>query len=370
MTQRQIAIIGTVGLPPRYGGFETLAAQLVRAAAKRGQAHRLTVWCSAPQSPLPLAHDYLGAKLRYLPLRANGAQSIPYDALALFQAAQSGHSAALILGVSGAVALPFVRGLSRMQIITHLDGLESQRRKWGFVARNVLRRSERLAARWSHEIIADNPEIAAHIRKTYGRTPIEIGYGHEDHDDPDPTADPTEDITDLALPAQYALAVARAEPENNLALILEAFSRDTPDLPLVAVSNWSGTAHGAALKARFASHPHLHLIEAEYDQARLGAIRHGAALYIHGHSAGGTNPVLVQMMGAGLPVAAWDCGFNRATTEGSAAYFNSAESLHSAMARLRDPRQGPRMATALRSLAQRRDRWEDVTEAYFRLLGL
>lgn len=370
MTQRQIAIIGTVGLPPRYGGFETLAAQLVRAAAKRGQAHRLTVWCSAPQSPAPRAPQYLGAKLRYLPLRANGAQSIPYDAWALWQAARAGHGAALMLGVSGAVALPFIRGISPMRIVTHLDGLESRRPKWGGLARSVLHRSERIAARWSHEIIADNPEIATHIRHSYNRAPIEIGYGHEDDEEQDASLGPRNDISDLALPQRYALAVARAEPENNLALILETFSQDNPALPLVAVSNWSGTAHGMALRARYGHHPHLHLIEAEYDQARLGAIRQGAAAYIHGHSAGGTNPILVNMMGAGLPIAAWDCGFNRATTNGDAAYFDSAKSLRAALARLTDPATGPQMATALRHLAHRRDRWEDVTDAYFRLLGL
>lgn len=363
MAPGQIAIIGTVGLPARYGGFETLAEELVRAAARRGLAHRLTVWCSAPQTAAPRPVEHLGAALRYLPLRANGAQSIPYDALSLLQAAQSGHSAALVLGVSGAVALPLIRGLSGIRIITHLDGLEWQRPKWGGLARAVLRRSEAMAARWSHEIVADNPEIAAHIRQTYGRDPAQIAYGHED-------ATPTAPIDDLKLPARYGLAIARAEPENNLALILDAFAKGGGQMPLAAVSNWSSTDHGRALKARFAHHPHLHLIEAEYDQARLNAITRGAAVYVHGHSAGGTNPILVRMMGAGLPIAAWDCGFNRATTHGRAAYFDSAETLQSVVARLCDPTHGPGMATDLRAIAEQNYRWEDVTAAYFRLLGL
>jgi glycosyltransferase involved in cell wall biosynthesis len=363
MASGQIAIIGTVGLPARYGGFETLAEELLRAAAHAGKAHRLTIWCSRPQTAAPRPATYLGARLRYLPLKANGAQSIPYDALSLLQAAQSGHSAALILGVSGAVALPLLRRLSPMRIVTNLDGLEWQRAKWSGLAAKVLKRSEEVAARWSHEIVADNPEIAAHIRQNYSRTPVEIAYGHED------TA-PTASIADLNLPARYGLAIARAEPENNLALILDAFGTGGGQLPLVAVSNWSGTDHGRALKAHFVHHPHLHLIEAEYDQARLNAIRKGAAVYVHGHSAGGTNPILVRMMGAGLPIAAWDCGFNRATTHGRAAYFDSAQSLQSVVSRLCDPDQGPPMAAQLRAIAEQRYRWEDVTAAYFRLLGL
>jgi glycosyltransferase involved in cell wall biosynthesis len=361
----QIAIIGTVGLPARYGGFETLAEQIVRAAARRGLSQRLTVWCSMPQTAAPRPAEVWGARLRYLPLRANGAQSIPYDALSLVQAAQSGHSAALVLGVSGAMALPLMRGLSGMRIISHLDGLEWQRPKWGRLARAVLERSEAMAARWSHEIVADNPEIAAHIRTRYAREPIEIAYGHEAPDTPQPA-----DISDLKLPPSYALAIARAEPENNLALMLDAFGTGGGQLPLVAVANWSGTDHGRALKARHAHHPHLHLIEAEYDQARLNAIQQGARVYVHGHSAGGTNPILVRMMGAGLAIAAWDCGFNRATTEGAAAYFDSAESLRALIAPLAGPEHGPRMAADLRAIAERRYRWEDVTDAYFQLLGL
>ena len=359
----KVAIIGTVGLPARYGGFETLAGELVRAAAQRGVAHRLTVWCSAPQTPAPRPTEHLGAALRYLPLRANGVQSIPYDALSLLQAAQSGHGAALVLGVSGAVALPLIRRLSGMRIITHLDGLEWQRPKWGGLARAVLHRSERLAARWSHEIVADNPEIATHIRQSYGRDPAQIAYGHEN-------AAPIAPVEDLNLPVRYGLAIARAEPENNLALILDAFSKGNVQLPLVAVSNWQATDHGRTLKAHHAHHPHLHLIEAEYDPARLNAIRQGAAIYLHGHSAGGTNPILVRMMGAGLPIAAWDCGFNRATTHGRAAYFDSVESLQSVVVRLCDPAHGPLMATDLRTIAEQHYRWEDVTAAYFRLLGL
>lgn len=366
MANGQIAIIGTVGLPPRYGGFETLAAQLVRAAARQGKAHRLTVWCSARSYPSPRASSYLGANLRYLPLRANGAQSIPYDAWALAQAARSGHSTALLLGVSGAAALPVIRGLSRMRVITHLDGLESRRPKWGWLARSVLRQSEHLAVRWSHEIIADNPVIAAHIRHSYGRAPVEIGYGHEDHD----TEADADEIASLGLPNRYALAVARAEPENNLALILASFAAHRGGLPLVAVSNWLDTPHGRALWAQYGKHPDLHLVKAEYDEARLGAIRQGASVYVHGHSAGGTNPILVNMMGAGLPVAAWDCAFNRATTENGAAYFDSADSLIHAMKQLCQPDHATRIAAAMRATALRRDRWEDVTAAYFQLLDL
>ena len=364
-SQGRIALLGTVGLPARYGGFETLAGELVRAAAARGIADRLTVWCSAPQAGSDRPARYNGAHLRYLPLRANGAQSIAYDALSLRQAARSGHSAALLLGVSGAMALPLIRATSGMRIVTHLDGIEWQRPKWGTAARAILKRSEAVAVRHSDAIIADNPEIAAHVRARYGVEPVEIAYGHEHA-----LAVPPADIADLKLPQGYALSIARAEPENNLGLILAAFADRPPRPPLVVMANWQGTAHGRTLRARYADHPHIRLLDAEYDPGRLHAMRARAALYVHGHSAGGTNPSLVEVMGMGKPIAAWDCGFNRATTDNAAAYFDSADSLCALIPVLTDPRLAHGMAAELTAIARRRYRWRDVTAAYFDLLGL
>jgi hypothetical protein len=360
----RLAILGTVGLPARYGGFETLAARLVEAAAARGIADRLTVWCSGPQALGDRPASWGGAQLRYLPLRANGAQSIAYDAASLWQAARSRHDVALLLGVSGAAALPLVRATSSMRIVTHLDGIEWQRPKWGAMARAVLRRSEAMAARWSHAVIADNPEIAAHVRRMYQRAPVEIAYGHETPANRIPPGPALHD-----LPDRYALAMARAEPENNLALILEAFTHDTP-LPLVVLANWQATPHGRALFGRFHGRPGLHLREADYDPARLAAIRAGAAIYLHGHSAGGTNPSLVEMMGLGIPIAAYDCAFNRATTRGRAAYFHTVRSLRAGLPRLLHPDSGPPLGIAMRDIARAEYRWRDVTDAYFDLLGL
>lgn len=361
----RIALLGTVGVPGRYGGFETLATQLVEAAAARGLSDRLTIWCSAPQTPEPRPSSYLGAELRYLPLSANGAQSVPFDALSLWQAARSGHDAALLLGVSGALALPLIRARFPMRIIAHPDGIEWQRPKWGRLARAILRRSEALAARHADVIIADNPAIAAHIRDSYGREPVEIAYGHEHA-----LSTPPAPIDDLALPPAYALALARAEPENNLAAILDAFAQGPLPLPLVVLANWQATAHGRALQARYAPHAGIRLLEADYDPGRLRAIRARATLYLHGHSAGGTNPALVEMMGTGRPIAAWDCAFNRATTENAAAYFDSAESLRALIPALTDAPLAGTMAKTLQAIARRRYRWDAIAESYFRLLGL
>lgn len=168
----KIAILGIVGVPGRYGGFETLAENLVRYHALTGHGASLTVWCSGKDNAEHPGH-FEKASLRYVNLRANGVQSILYDALSLWQAVRSGHDRILLLGVSGALALPLIRLVSQARIVTNIDGIEWKREKWNGLARFVLRASEWAAVRFSHEVIADNQAIADH-----GHSMPTVGSSH------------------------------------------------------------------------------------------------------------------------------------------------------------------------------------------------
>ncbi len=359
-TKPQVAILGTVGLPARYGGFETLAEAIVSQAEAAGLSDRISVTCSAPQSAPDRPEIYRGARLRYLPLKANGAQSVPYDMLSLLQEVWRGTPVILLMGVSGALALPLIRLLSRAKLVVHVDGIEWRRAKWTGLAKAVLRRSERAAARWAHVVIADNEGIGTHITQEYGRDAHIIAYGGEQA-----VATSAGDISDLGLPDRYSLAMARVEPENNLEMILDAFAR-YEDRPLVVMGNWDASPYGQDLRTRFADYTHIRLLDAEYDPARLRAIRDRAWVFLHGHSAGGTNPVLVEMMHFGIPIAAFDCVFNRATTEDRAAFFSDASGLSSLLPHLATSDMG----AGLKEIAERRYLWSDVARAYFELLDL
>ena len=122
MTIKNVAIIGTVGIPGNYGGFETLAEYLTNELSKRLS---LTVYCSS-KSYVSKKAVLNGARLIYIPLNANGIQSIPYDIISLFQAAKS-HDLILILGVSGCMILPAFRLFyPKKKLIVNIDGLEHQ----------------------------------------------------------------------------------------------------------------------------------------------------------------------------------------------------------------------------------------------------
>ncbi len=350
-----IAILGSVGVPANYGGFETLAEHLVRYHAAAGRPERLSVFCSGPAySSHPRRFET--ADLIYSPFRANGASSVLYDASTLRQAIRQKVDIALMLGVSGAMVFPFLpRG--RTKIVTHMDGLEWRRGKWSGPAKAILKRSEALAVRHSDAVIADHPAIAAHLWQGHGVTPEVIAYGG-DHATQAPVG---ASALPEGLPDDYALALCRIVPENNPEMILQAF--DACQSPLVFVGNWNDSRFGRKLRARFADRPHLRLLDPVHAPDLRYAIRRRARAYVHGHSAGGTNPALVEMMHLGLPILAFDCVFNRQTTRDAAAYFGDGADL----ARLlRGP--SPEHAGArMQEIAQAHYRWDRIGAQYFTL---
>ncbi|QPZ90000.1 DUF1972 domain-containing protein [Thioclava electrotropha] len=355
----KLAILGTVGVPGSYGGFETLAQNLVDHHGATGNSAALAVYCSAKAFP-DRPDSYGSARLRYIGLDANGAQSIAYDALSLFDAVRRGDNRLLLLGVSGALVLPLVRLVSRARIVTNIDGIEWKREKWTGLAKAVLRVSEWAAVRFSHVVIADNQAIADYVTATHTRPCAVVAYGGDHALDaaPDPRA--TAD-----LPENYALALCRIEPENNVAMILEAFVG--LETPLVFVGNWDKSAYGRDLKARFADHPNITIHDPVYDPSGLRAIRDRATVYVHGHSAGGTNPSLVEMMHFDIPILAHGCSFNRHTTEEKARYFMSADELAEAVRSL-SGQDAAQIGADMGEIARRRYTWDQIGRTYFELL--
>lgn len=187
----------------------------------------------------------------------------------------------------------------------------------------MLRLSERAAVKHSDVVVGDNRGITEHVAASYGKDAVLIAYG----------GDHAVHVEDGALyekypfcQGPYAVSVCRIEPENNIHLILEAFAK-TPDKQLVLVGNWNRSSYGLELRGRFSGCNNLHLLDSIYEPHAINWLRSNAALYIHGHSAGGTNPSLVEAMNLGLPILAFDCVYNRATTEDGCLYWKDADGL-------------------------------------------
>jgi glycosyltransferase involved in cell wall biosynthesis len=357
MTRKKISIAGTVGVPASYGGFETLAENLVAYAESSHRDVDLAVYCSGP---VVVGQVYRGASLRYIDRNANGISSILYDFISLFSAIRHKDDVVLLLGVSGAIALPFVRLVSKVKVVTNIDGIEWKRDKWGRLASAFLRFSEYLAVKFSHRVLADNEGIAEHVRQIYGQECDVIAYGG-DH-----AVQLEGKPVEIDLPENYMLGLCRIEPENNVALILEAFS-GAPDNNLVFIGNWASSEFGKSLKVQYQAFPNITLVDPIYDVGILKTVRAKAMAYVHGHSAGGTNPSLVEMMHFGIPVMAFDCVFNRHTTEDKAFYFGSAEQLCQELSSV-DSANGNLVGENMLEIAQRRYTWEIIAKQYFDIL--
>lgn len=349
-----VAVVGTRGVPARYGGFETLAEQLAR-NIDAGAVELAIYGESTAYDRDERGGRFLGHRRVWMPLSAGGAQSILHDALQLFHAAFIARSSRiLLLGTSGAWLLPLVRLLRpRLRIVTNIDGLEWRRDKFGHLARSVLRVLEKVAVRWSNAIIADNDALVPMVQALYQTKPVMISYG----------ADQVELIDGKgADPKGYLLAIARVEPENNAAMILEAAM--IAGAPIVFVGNWSASDYGRMLHKRFAECSGFDLRPPIYEQSVLSGIRSGSSVYVHGHSVGGTNPSLVEAIFHADRILAFDCPFNRATLRGNGAYFRDTQELAGL---IQTPDSG-RISVDEQIALRTRYRWAAIVRQYLEIL--
>lgn len=355
----KLHIVGIVGVPGNYGGFETLADHLLDSPKLAGRG--IVVYCEsavfAQQS-----RCYKGARLLPVNWRANGWQSIVHDSVGLWMASRAGGEI-LVLGTSATFWLRLLRWLfPHNRYLVNMAGLEWARAKWGRLASALLKYNEAAAARHAHVFIADNQGLVDYVRAEYGRESVLIAYGG------DQFLNVNADLSvfeQYQLPLRYDFAMARAQIDNNMEMILQAYVRS--GLPLVFVSNWESSDYGRKVRARYSAYPHISLIGPIYETGKVKALRTRVRMYVHGHSAGGTNPVLVESMWAGLPIAAFDVDFHRYTSQQQAFYFKTSAELESLSKSLTSESLAA-CGVALRKIAEKEYRWDSIRAAYEKII--
>ncbi len=352
---KRVAIIGTVGVPANYGGFETLVENIIGENASKDIEY--TVFCSSKDCPETPA-NYKGAKLKYVGLHANGIQSIIYDGVSLMKSIR-GYDVVVALGVSGGIFFPFFRLFSRSRFVVNIDGLEWKRDKWGKFAKFILHLSEKLAVRYADIIIADNQGIVDHVKTLYKKESKLIAYGG-DH----VVRSVSDEVTQLTLSKyglkakEYAITVCRIEPENNCDKILKAVKESK--FPLIFIGNWNKNEYGQGLKEEYANIENINIVDAVYDLDILHILRANSKCYIHGHSAGGTNPSLVEAMYCKCNIIAYDVIYNRATTEDQAHYFKDTQDLLNHLT----SNELSNNSTNMFEIADKRYKWEVIARQY------
>lgn len=360
----KIAIIGTVGVPACYGGYETLVENLLD--YKQNYELQYQVYCSTKVYKNNRPKEYKGAILKYIPFNANGAQAPIYDTLSLIHAYFTCDQI-LSLGTVGSFILPFIKLFSKKKIIFNLDGLDNERAKFSTFPQKVIGTARKLAAKYGDLCISDNQGIKDYARRVYHRDSELIEYGG---DNAIPVRDDKKLYDKYGLtPQSYSFKVARIEPENNIETILQAYA-EMPDEKLVLVGNWNRSEFGRQMKEKYSLLPNMLLLDPIYEKTELNLLRSNCKLYIHGHSAGGTNPSLAEAMNLGLPIIANGVIYNCETTEYKARYFKDRDikSLKEQINILSStPELRYQIGVAMLEVAKRRYTWKRITNLYERL---
>ncbi len=353
----KLAILGTRGVPPRYGGFETFAAELGTRLIARG--HDVSVYCrdrgdaqwnGIHRIVLPsIGHKYF--------------ETVTHSFFSSLDALRRGFDAILICNAANAFVIPLLRA-RRIPVAINVDGIERKRRKWNAAGRAVYAIGESFSAAFASAVIADAEVIARYYRENYAIEPVMIPYGAEF-----PAENDTGVLQRLGIAAQnYVLYVSRFEPENNPLEVVEAYERVAGAPPLVMLGE---ARYDKQLGAELQRHASDRVI---FPGALYGGdyrtLQRNALIYIQATEVGGTHPALIEAMASNGCVLAHDTPENREVGGDAVGYFTlrPVETLSRALTEwLASPALRKAQVLQARQRAAVRFGWERVTDAYERL---
>jgi glycosyltransferase involved in cell wall biosynthesis len=351
----RIAIVGTRGIPARYGGFETFAEELSRRLVTRG--HQVVVYCrERPPEP-----EYLGVSLQYLPtIRHKYLDTIAHTLLSTLHLLGHRCDVALYCNAANAIFtwMPRVIGIP---VALNVDGLERKRKKWNAFARGWYAISEWLATFGPTAVVSDAQRIKEYYQETYGKATHFIPYGADLG-----KIESINALQELGLePECYFLYVSRLEPENNALLVREAFERVSTDMKLVLVGD-APYAADYIRRVRDTSDPRILVPGAIYGLGYHELGSHCFA-YIHATEVGGTHPALIEAMGRGALVLYLNTAENAEVAEGAGIPFEG--DLDSQIARVLAMSDAERAELRRKAFERVRERysWDAVTERYEQL---
>jgi glycosyltransferase involved in cell wall biosynthesis len=355
----KLAILGTRGIPANYGGFETFAEELSTRLAARG--HDVTVY-GRSNNIRYAGKEYKSVKLVILPtIGTKHLDTVFHTFLSVFHAIPRRFDAVLICNAANAIfaAIPRMTGTP---VALNVDGIERKRRKWGLAGRTYYRVSEYLATLIPNVIVTDAAVIREYYRQQYGVSSTMIAYGA------DCSATTTHEIQESlgVKPRDYVLYVSRLEPENNAHLVIDAYKGVRTEKPLLIVGD-----------APYAREYIAHLKSTRDLRVRFPGALYGMAyrelqshayVYVHATEVGGTHPALIEAMGAGNCVLAYDTPENREVVSDCGLFFTSPAELTGLLQKVVDD---PQLVETFRGKARARAQamysWDAITDEYERL---
>jgi glycosyltransferase involved in cell wall biosynthesis len=362
MPVKSLRILGTRGVPAAHGGFETFAERLALYLVDKGWA--VTVYCQEQGRGALFEDQWQGIQRVRIPVENDGPLgTVIFDWKATRHAAGS-RTPCLTLGYNTALFCALLRWGGAPNTI-NMDGIEWKRAKWGPVAKTWFWINERAGARLGDQLVADHPEIARHLGRMAPASKVAmVAYGADALRDVD-----AEPVVKLGLqPGRILTLVARPEPENSVLEAVSGFSRRKRGLTLAVLGGYrEDNAYHRAV--REAASDEVRFLGAIYEKPVVQALRFHSLLYLHGHQVGGTNPSLIEALGAGNAVIAHDNRFNRWVLGDAGRFFHDADSMDEVLTTtLADVEGLHRLQAASRARFESAFTWPKILQEYEALL--
>ncbi len=315
----KIAILGTRGIPNNYGGFEQFAQHLSSELVARG----FQVWVYNSHT-----HPYRNNQWNGVNIircfdpedRIGTAGQFIYDFNCIRDSRKRKFDLILQLGyTSNSIWHWMLPRNSR--IVTNMDGLEWKRSKYSPAVRRFLKYAEKLAVLSSDVLISDSEPIRDYLQAKYSKGSVFIPYGAPVFNNPDATV-----LDKYCVQQQhYFLCIARMQSDNHIEEVIRGVLESDSDFPVLVIGS-TNNKFGQYLKKQY-NRPQVQFIGSLYDQNELNHLRYFAYGYFHGHSAGGTNPSLLEAMASSAMICAHDNPFNRSVLLDNALYFKNSDDI-------------------------------------------
>ena len=313
-----LAILGTRGIPARYGGFETCAEEISVRLVEQG--HQVTVYCRASDYDSSLKM-YKGVSLVQLPcIPGKVTETFSHTFLSILHCLFIGADVIYVMNAANGPLCLIPRVMGKI-VVVNVDGLEWKRRKWGTFAKKYYLFSEWICSKVATRIISDAIGIKDYYLKKYNTDSTYIAYGADIESSVNSSVLEEYDLE----PDNYLLIASRLEPENNADMAIEAFEKVRSDKKLV-IAGGANYDSEFIRKIRATRDPRIEFLGPVYKEGHIKELHCGCFAYIHGNEVGGTNPALLKAMGYGNMVFGFDNVFNNEVLgESGIAYCNAID---------------------------------------------
>ena len=354
----KIAIVGTRGIPNRYGGFEQFAEKISSTLADRG--HEVTVYCRKPFTSPDDVFDKRVKRVILPSIHQKHLDTWSSGLISMMHAAFGDYEVVLLCNVANSPFAWFPRPFGK-PVVLNVDGLDRRREKWNAVGQTVLHFCEWLSVFTPSRVVTDAEPIQVYYRQRYRKESTLIGYGSDV-----PPGDHSLKGFNLQ-PRRYVLYVSRLEPENNPDLVLAAWRKVRCDWPLVMVGD---NRYDGGYLARLKQMADQRVIfpGAIYGDGYWALQKH-ASVFVFACEIGGVHPALIEAMAAENAVLYLDSPENNHTAGDAAIRFiKSADDLAAKLqSLLDDPAVRQQWAQRAGEHARQLFRWNAVAEEYEKL---